>query len=161
MMMTAARMPRFGSKRVLAGEIYVYLIAAAGNAAHIAAAVTTVPRVFATASAVTTVPRVFATAAAVAAVLRVTAAVVAAVLRVTAAVVTAARLAKQIFDCAVYRVDKIATAVTAAAPATVTTTAGRTGTAAGITRITHKITSVVKIYGARERTPYCILCVYF
>ncbi len=142
MMMTAARMPRFGSKRVLAGVIYVYLIAAAGNAAHIAA-----------------VLRV--TAAAVAAVLRVTAAVVAAVLRVTAAVVTAARLAKQIFDCAVYRVDKIATAVTAAAPATVTTTAGRTGTAAGITRITHKITSVVKIYGARERTPYCILCVYF
>ncbi len=136
-MMTAARMPRFGSKRVLAGEIYVYLIAAAGNAAHIAAAVTTVPRVFATAAAV------------------------AAVLRVTAAVVTAARLAKQIFDCAVYRVDKIATAVTAAAPATVTTTARRTGTAAGITRITHKITSVVKIYGARERTPYCILCVYF
>ena len=129
--MTAARMPRFGSKRVLAGVIYVYLIAAAGNAAHIAA------------------------------VLRVTAAVVAAVLRVTAAVVTAARLAKQIFDCAVYRVDKIATAVTAAAPATVTTTARRTGTAAGITRITHKITSVVKIYGARERTPYCILCVYF
>ena len=147
-MMTAARMPRFGSKRVLAGVIYVYLIAAAGNAAHIAAAVTTVPRVFATAAAVT-------------AVLRVTAAVVAAVLRVTAAVVTAARLAKQIFDCAVYRVDKIATAVTAAAPATVTTTARRTGTAAGITRITHKITSVVKIYGARERTPYCILCVYF
>lgn len=137
MMMTAARMPRFGSKRVLAGEIYVYLIAAAGNAAHIAAAVTTVPRVFATAAAV------------------------AAVLRVTAAIVTAARLAKQIFDCAVYRVDKIATAVTAAAPATVTTTARRTGTAAGITRITHKITSVVKIYGARERTPYCILCVYF
>lgn len=137
MMMTAARMPRFGSKRVLAGVIYVYLIAAAGNAAHIAAAVTTVPRVFATAVAV------------------------AAVLRVTAAVVTAARLAKQIFDCAVYRVDKIATAVTAAAPATVTTTARRTGTAAGITRITHKITSVVKIYGARERTPYCILCVYF
>ncbi len=137
MMMTAARMPRFGSKRVLAGVIYVYLIAAAGNAAHIAAAVTTVPRVFATAAAV------------------------AAVLRVTAAVVTAARLAKQIFDCAVYRVDKIATAVTAAAPATVTTTARRTGTAAGITRITHKITSVVKIYGARERTPYCILCVYF
>lgn len=136
-MMTAARMPRFGSKRVLAGEIYVYLIAAAGNAAHIAAAVTTVPRVFATAAAV------------------------AAVLRVTAAIVTAARLAKQIFDCAVYRVDKIATAVTAAAPATVTTTARRTGTAAGITRITHKITSVVKIYGARERTPYCILCVYF
>ena len=136
-MMTAARMPRFGSKRVLAGEIYVYLIAAAGNAAHIAAAVTTVPRVFATAAAV------------------------AAVLRVTAAVVTAARLAKQIFDCAVYRVDKIATAVTAAAPATVTTTTRRTGTAAGITRITHKITSVVKIYGARERTPYCILCVYF
>ncbi len=130
-------MPRFRSKRVLAGEIYVYLIAAAGNAAHIAAAVTTVPRVFATAAAV------------------------AAVLRVTAAVVTAARLAKQIFDCAVYRVDKIATAVTAAAPATVTTTARRTGTAAGITRITHKITSVVKIYGARERTPYCILCVYF
>lgn len=122
--MTAARMPRFGSKRVLAGVIYVYLIAAAGNAAHIAAAV-------------------------------------AAVLRVTAAVVTAARLAKQIFDCAVYRVDKIATAVTAAATATVTTTARRTGTAAGITRITHKITSVVKIYGARERTPYCILCVYF
>lgn len=136
-MMTAARMPRFGSKRVLAGVIYVYLIAAAGNAAHITAAVTTVPRVFATAAAV------------------------AAVLRVTAAVVTAARLAKQIFDCAVYRVDKIATAVTAAAPATVTTTARRTGTAAGITRITHKITSVVKIYGARERTPYCILCVYF
>lgn len=102
MMMTAARMPRFGSKRVLAGVIYVYLIAAAGNAAHIAAAVTTVPRVFATAAA-----------------------------------------------------------VAAAAPATVTTTARRTGTAAGITRITHKITSVVKIYGARERTPYCILCVYF
>lgn len=100
MMMTAARMPRFGSKRVLTGVIYVYLIAAAGNAAHIAAAVTTVPRVFATAAAV-------------------------------------------------------------AAPATVTTTARRTGTAAGITRITHKITSVVKIYGARERTPYCILCVYF
>ena len=152
-MMTAARMPRFGSKRVLAGVIYVYLIAAAGNAAHIAA----VLRV--TAAAVAAVLRV--TAAVVTAVLRVTAAVVAAVLRVTAAVVTAARLAKQIFDCAVYRVDKIATAVTAAAPATVTTTARRTGTAAGITRITHKITSVVKIYGARERTPYCILCVYF